>query len=99
MWRLLPIPWMTRRSDYHAFDMIPMGIGTRFSMITPTGIIPNLPLQLPGRLNVENAVGAIAVAHQLGLTPDTIALNLSDYQGVERRFDVQVYNERSNLHR
>jgi UDP-N-acetylmuramate--alanine ligase len=81
------------RSDYHAFDMIPMGIGTKFSMITPTGIIPNLPLHLPGRLNVENAVGAIAVAHQLGLTPDTIALNLSDYQGVERRFDVQVYNK------
>ncbi len=81
------------RSDFHAFDMVPMGIGTRFSMITPTGIIPNLPLQLPGRLNVENAVGAVAVAHLLGLTPDTIALNLSDYQGVERRFDVQVYKD------
>jgi UDP-N-acetylmuramate--alanine ligase len=82
------------RSDYHAFDMVPMGLGTRFSMITPTGIIPNLPLALPGRINVENAVGAIAVANQLGLSPDTIARNLSDYQGVERRFDVQVNNEK-----
>ncbi len=82
------------RSDYHAFDMIPMGIGTQFSMITPTGIIPNLPLRLPGRINVENAVGAVAMAHQLGLTADTIALNLSDYQGVERRFDVQVNTEK-----
>ncbi|MDX2432015.1 MAG: cyanophycin synthetase, partial [Bacteroides sp.] len=82
------------RSDYHAFDMIPMGIGTQFSMITPTGIISGIPLNLPGRLNVENAVGAVAVAHLLGLTPDTIALNLSDYQGVERRFDVQVYSDK-----
>lgn len=82
------------RSDYHAFDMIPMGIGTQFSMMTPTGIISGIPLNLPGRLNVENAVGAVAVAHLLGLTPDTIALNLSDYQGVERRFDVQVYSDK-----
>ena len=82
------------RSDYHAFDMVPMGAGTMFSMITPTGIIPNLPLNLPGRLNVENAVGAVAMAHQLGLTPDTIALNLSEYQGVERRFDVQVSTDK-----
>jgi len=82
------------RSDYHAFDMIPMGLGTQFSMITPTGIIPNLPLRLPGRINVENAVGAVAMAHQLGLTPDTIASNLSDYQGVERRFDVQLNTEK-----
>jgi UDP-N-acetylmuramate--alanine ligase len=81
------------RSDYYALEMVPMGIGTQFSMVTPTGIIPNLPLRLPGRLNVENAVAAVAVAHQLGLTPDTIALNLSDYQGVERRFDVKVYND------
>ena len=81
------------RSDYYAIKMAPMGIGTQFSMVTPTGIIPNLPLHLPGRLNVENAVAAVAVAHQLGLTPDTIALNLSDYQGVERRFDVKVYNQ------
>ena len=82
------------RSDYHAFDMVPMGLGTRFSMMTPTGIIPNLPLALPGRINVENAVGAVAVANQLGLSPDTIARNLSDYQGVERRFDVQVNTEK-----
>ncbi|MFO7668872.1 MAG: UDP-N-acetylmuramate--L-alanine ligase [Bacteroidales bacterium] len=82
------------RSDYYALEMVPMGIGTQFSMVTPTGIIPNLPLRLPGRLNVENAVAAVAVAHQLGLTPDTIALNLSDYQGVERRFDVKVYNDK-----
>lgn len=80
-------------SDYHAFDMIPMGIGTRFSIMTPTGIIPNLLLRLPGRINVENAVGAVAVAQQAGLSPDTIAKNLSDYQGVERRFDVQVYED------
>ncbi len=81
------------RSDYYAKEMSPWGIGTQFSMQTPGGIIPEIRLKLPGRLNVENAVAAIAVAHQLGLSPESIALNLSDYLGVERRFDVQVHTE------
>lgn len=80
-------------SDYYAMEMSPWGIGTKFSVQTPGGIIPGIRLKLPGRLNVENAVAAIAVAHKLGLSPETIALNLSDYEGVERRFDVQVHNE------
>jgi len=81
-------------SDYYAIEMASWGIGTRFSLQTPGGIIPGIGLRLPGRLNVENAVAAIAVAHRLGLSPETIAKNLSDYQGVERRFDVQVHNEK-----
>lgn len=82
------------RSDYYAMEMSPWGIGTQFSMHTPGGTIPGIRLKLPGRLNVENAVAAIAVAHQLGLSPESIALNISDYLGVERRFDVQVVNEK-----
>jgi UDP-N-acetylmuramate--alanine ligase len=30
----------------------------------------------------------------MGITPDSILLALSDYQGVQRRFDVQVHNDR-----
>ena len=81
------------RSDYYATEMAPWGIGTKFSLVTPDVIMPGIRLKLPGRLNVENAVAAIAVAHQLGISPETIALNLADYEGVERRFDVKVYRE------
>ncbi len=81
------------RSDYYATEMAPWGIGTKFSLVTPDVIMPGIRLKLPGRLNVENAVAAIAVAHQLGISPETIALNLADYEGVVRRFDVQVYRE------
>ena len=45
-------------------------------------------------LNVENALAAVAVAHQMGLAPETIVQALSDYQGVQRRFDVQVHTEK-----
>jgi len=81
-------------SDYFAMEMSPWGIGTKFSIKTPSEIIPGIRLKLPGRLNVENAVAAIAVAHQLGISPETIAQNLADYEGVERRFDVQVHTKR-----
>lgn len=80
-------------SDYHAINMHSQGLGTSFEVVSPGGIIPNIHLRLPGRLNVENAVAAIAVAMQLGLSPDTIRINLSGYKGVERRFDLMVHNE------
>jgi UDP-N-acetylmuramate--alanine ligase len=50
----------------------------------------NLATQLPGLHNVENAVAAIAVAKQLGLTEEQIRQGLESYTGVKRRFDYQV---------
>jgi UDP-N-acetylmuramate--alanine ligase len=79
-----------RKADYHATNMETEGIGTRFTVVTPSMIIPEIRLEIPGMLNVENAVAAVAVAHRLGIVPEVIARNLSGYRGVERRFDVQV---------
>lgn len=81
------------RADYHTRKLIPHGIGSRFTVVTPDLIIPQIQLGIPGLLNVENALAAVAVAHQLGLAPEVIAKNLSAYKGVERRFDLQVHRE------
>lgn len=80
-------------ADYHTRDLIPHGTGTRFTVVTPGMIIPEVQLGIPGLLNVENALAAVAVAHQLGLAPEVIARNLSAFRGVERRFDLQVHKE------
>ncbi|MEN8158262.1 MAG: UDP-N-acetylmuramate--L-alanine ligase [Bacteroidota bacterium] len=77
-------------ADYYTKERTGEGIGTRFTLVTPDGAIPDLYLGIPGLLNVENAVAAMAVAHQLGLSSTVIARNLSAYRGVERRFDVKV---------
>jgi UDP-N-acetylmuramate--alanine ligase len=82
-------------ADYHTRNIEFHGTRTRFSVVTPDLIIPEINLTLPGLLNVENAVAAVAVAHQMGLSPEVIARNLSDFQGIERRFDVQVNKEGS----
>ena len=77
------------KADYHTRSLKTRGLGTRFTVITPDMIIPAIELKIPGILNVENALAAAAVAHQLGIAPEVIARNLTLYKGVERRFDLQ----------
>lgn len=55
---------------------------------------------MPGRHNVSNATAAIAVAHQLGLSPEAIRRGLASFGGVKRRFTntgswngVQVFDD------
>ncbi len=45
-------------------------------------------LLLPGRYNVENALGAIATARELGVDPDSIRRTLASFPGIYRRFQV-----------
>jgi UDP-N-acetylmuramate--alanine ligase len=48
--------------------------------------LDNLVLPMPGHHNALNATGAIAVAYQLGLSPDQIRAALAGFGGVKRRF-------------
>jgi UDP-N-acetylmuramate--alanine ligase len=82
-----------KEADYHVDNMERIGLSYGFTVVAPDLVFPNIKLQIPGILNVENALAAVAVAHQLGVAPESIALSLSQYQGVERRFDVRVYRE------
>ncbi|TEA80229.1 UDP-N-acetylmuramate--L-alanine ligase [Allopusillimonas ginsengisoli] len=53
-----------------------------------TGVLPllSIKLNLPGRHNVLNALAAIAVATELGVSDDAIASALFTFRGVGRRF-------------
>jgi len=79
-----------QEADYHVRNLKKQGLGYSFTMVTPNLVIPELKLEIPGMLQVENAVAGVAVAHQLGISPEIIARALSSYQGVERRIDLQV---------
>ena len=83
-----------KEADYHVRNLVLDGLGYRFSVMTPHSFLPEIKLQIPGLLNVENALAAVAVAHQMGVSAEAIVHALSVYQGVQRRFDVQVHNER-----
>jgi UDP-N-acetylmuramate--alanine ligase len=48
-----------------------------------------LTLAVPGRHNLLNALAAVAVGMELGLSFDQVASGLKDFRGAERRFDVR----------
>jgi UDP-N-acetylmuramate--alanine ligase len=46
-------------------------------------------LAVPGRHNLQNALAAVAVGLELGLSFDTIASGLAEFRGAERRFEIR----------
>jgi UDP-N-acetylmuramate--alanine ligase len=48
--------------------------------------IADVALPMPGRHNVQNALAAIAVAHELGCADETIRAGFARFGGVRRRF-------------
>jgi len=51
-----------------------------------TQIVENLAISMPGEHNVQNATGAVAVAHHLGVSDAAIVTGLAGFGGVRRRF-------------
>jgi UDP-N-acetylmuramate--alanine ligase len=51
-----------------------------------TRSVPDLAISMPGEHNVQNATGAIAVAHNLGISDEAIRAGLASFGGVKRRF-------------
>ncbi|MEO1051079.1 MAG: UDP-N-acetylmuramate--L-alanine ligase [Bacteroidota bacterium] len=56
--------------------------------------IEAIKMLVPGFHNVENAVAAIAVALKLGLTEEQIRAGIESYEGVKRRFEYIVRNNK-----
>jgi len=65
----------------------------RFDCVRTNGSISQFPVQLnlPGLHNVRNALAAIAVATEVGVSDAAIAKALAEFKGVGRRF--QSYGE------
>jgi UDP-N-acetylmuramate--alanine ligase len=77
----------TREADYR-LEILPAEAGSfsRFQVVTATGPLGPFELHVPGRHNVLNATAAVAIGHQLGVTPEKIAEGLKNFRGVDRRF-------------
>ena len=68
---------------------------TRFSVMTTEGLdLGDYKMQLFGEHNVMNALSAIIACMQLRLNLKTIREGLATFQGVARRFDIRVNNEK-----
>ena len=56
---------------------------------TPFGVVPSIRIGIPGLLNVENAVAAMAAAILSGADKSLLAGVMSGFSGVNRRFDIR----------
>jgi len=61
-----------------------------FDIRTPKEIIKNLKFNLPGRHNLSNALIAMAMATEFGISQKKLADALASYKGVKRRFSYQI---------
>jgi UDP-N-acetylmuramate--alanine ligase len=77
-------------SDFYAFNIIDKNGKYSFDIKTPGSIIKGVTLPYPGITNVENAVAAASLAYIAGTDELTISKSLSEFEGVQRRFDIQV---------
>jgi UDP-N-acetylmuramate--alanine ligase len=76
-------------ADVRASDLVLVGQGVRFELVAHGRRLGEVALQVPGRHNAVNAVGALAVGMQLGLPAGPMVRGLSDFTGARRRFELK----------
>jgi UDP-N-acetylmuramate--alanine ligase len=75
-------------ADFTADNMILNADHSLFTVYTKKSSVPlgNIMLPMPGKHNIYNALGAIALARELDICFETISNSLASFGGVERRF-------------
>lgn len=85
------------KGDFHA-DNIKIDNGNiTFSFVSPIENVDNIELGHPIPINIENAIGAMAMAQLNGCSAEELKYGISTFHGVERRFDFKINNERHVL--
>ena len=79
------------QADVRGDNVVPFSGGNRFDVTVrdrhgDERRIDGVELPMPGRHNVQNALGAIAVAIQLGIDDAVICCGFAKFSGVKRRF-------------
>jgi len=84
----------SEEADYQATEIKHKGSVSSFTVSRPDQKNwLQVKLNLPGDHNIENALAAITIAHQLGVSDQAILNALEKFEGIARRF--QIYGELS----
>jgi UDP-N-acetylmuramate--alanine ligase len=78
-------------ADLMGLDIVYDGLGSRFTLVEAGSELGEVRLRVPGEINVQNALAAIAVARRLKIDMPTIVRALGAFGGVRRRFEI-VYD-------
>jgi UDP-N-acetylmuramate--alanine ligase len=90
----LPIEGLTyaieEDADYKAYNLKIEKGKYIFDVKTPTEIIQKIEFSLPGKHNVMNALVALAMANEYGISLELIKEQLRTFNGVQRRFSYKI---------
>lgn len=77
------------KADFRIEDFSQSDRTIQFTAVRPEGYSPlSIRLNMPGRHNALNAIAAIAVATDVGVSDEAIISGMRDFAGVGRRFQV-----------
>ena len=81
-----------QKADFFAVVHAQDSKGTQFDICDSSGeiFIHNLFISLPGKHNLENAVGATLMCHKAGVEITAIRTGLRDFKGIKRRFQYVI---------
>ena len=78
-------------ADIYAKNMKTKNGGYVFDVVMGKQTLAELELKIGGIHNVENAIAAISVAHELGIEDTKIKNAIRDFRGVKRRFEYRIF--------
>lgn len=81
------------QSDYAAIGVKIYNGTYHFDLKTPSDTIKNFELNMAGKHNLSNAVVALAMALEKGISADLLKDALKQYKGVKRRFSYILKSE------
>ncbi len=81
---------ITRKADYQAINIREEDGNYVFDVKTPKGVLGEFKMGIPGLINVENTLGAIALSLLCGISADEIRDALPGFKGIARRYDVII---------
>ena len=80
--------------DFHAENVKIENGEITFDFISPVENIRNIRLGQPIPINIDNGIGAMAMAQLNGCTADELRYGMETYKGVDRRFDFALRNDK-----
>ena len=80
--------------DFHAENIKIENGEITFDFISPIENVTGVELGQPVPINIENGVAAMAMAQLNGCTADELRKGMKTYEGVDRRFDFKIKNDK-----
>jgi UDP-N-acetylmuramate--alanine ligase len=80
--------------DFHAENIKIDNGEITFDFISPIENVAQIELGQPVPINIENAIGAMAMARLAGCTAEELRYGMKTYGGVDRRFDFKIKNDK-----